>query len=108
MQFCRSDWDKLRGYITKYELDHLVAPNGRAAAEMMKRQIDGTNGPLDYDPLMAAHNTLMSIAMDYIGLGVMVGDKCPVCELRQFDWLDGAAQQSRLYAEKKGLLLTKP
>lgn len=110
---CQPHWDQLRSDVSKYGLDHLVAPDGKAAVEMMVRQIEGKDGPLDFDPLMNAHNALTGIALDLIGRRLMTptddgGQRCPACELRDYNWVEGAAFQSRLYAEKNGLLLDMP
>lgn len=104
MQFCNDHWQHLRQAVAKYELDHLIPPDGAAAMAIMKRQLEGEAQPLDFDPLMSAHNQLLNVAMGFVGLKVM-GDCCPVCELVKYDWVDGAAYQSRLFAEKNGLLL---
>jgi hypothetical protein len=104
MQFCDKHWQNLRASVSKYGLDHLIAPDGKAAAEMMARQLEGTDTPIDFDPLMAAHNQLLDVAVNFVGLKVM-GDTCPVCELERYEWTDGAAYQSMLYAQKNGLML---
>lgn len=106
MQMCSLHWEQLRADIDKFGLAHLVAPDGQSAAEMAARQVEGTNGPLDFDPLMSAFYGLTNMAMQFMGLNLMVGDKCPACELRDYNWTEGAAYQSRLYAERNGLLLT--
>jgi len=104
MKICTEHWAQLRADISKYGLDHLIAP-GQAAVDMLKRQIEGTEGALDFDPLMAANFQLMDTALSFVGLRMMEGAKCPPCELRDYNWTEGAAYQSRLYAEKHGLLL---
>ena len=108
MRMCQPHWDQLRADVSRYGLDHLIASDGKAAAEMIVRQIEGKDGPLDFDPLMSANNQLFSIAMDFLGLRMLEGDKCPACELRDYNWVEGAAYQSRLYADKNGLLLEMP
>lgn len=113
MKMCQPHWEQLRADVSKYGLDHLIAPDGKAAAEMITRQLEGTDGPLDFDPLMNANNQLWSMSLDVIGLRMMVtkedgSDPCPACELRDYNWVEGAAYQSRLYAEKNGLLLDAP
>lgn len=104
MQLCDKHWQSLRASVSKYGLDHLIAPDGTAAAEMMVRQFKGEQTALDFDPLMAAHNQLLDVALNFVGMKVM-GDACPVCELEQYDWTEGAAYQSLLYAQKNRLML---
>lgn len=104
MQICPDHWANLRDDVRKYGLNHLIAPSGEAAAAMAARQVEGKEGPLDFDPLMNANWQLSSIALDFMGLSAMEGDKCPVCLLEKYDWCEGAAYQSLLYAQKNGLL----
>lgn len=105
MQMCQPHWDQLRADIDKYGLSHLVAPDGRAAMDMAVRQLEGQDAPLDFDPLMSAFWALSSMATSFIGLSMMMGDKCPSCELRDYNWTEGAAYQSLLHAQKNGLLI---
>lgn len=105
MKMCGRHWAQLRRNVSEYHLDHLIAPSGEAAVEMMARQVQGKAGELDFDPLLSANTMLMSMALDFGGLAVMAGDICPACWLRGYDWTEGAAYQSRIYARKHGLLL---
>lgn len=113
MKMCDAHWAQLRADVSKYGLDHLIAPDGAAAMEMTARQLEGKAGELDFDPLMNANNMLFSMSMDVVGLRMMAtredgSEYCPACELRDYNWVEGAAFQSRLYAEKNGLLLEPP
>ena len=110
MKMCMDHWAQLRRDVSKFGLDHLIAPDSKAAVGMMARQLQGTEGALDFDPLMNANNLLWEKAIAFIGLRMMTNkpdgsEPCPACELRDYNWVEGAAYQSRLYAEKNGLLL---
>lgn len=107
---CQPHWEQLRADVSKYGLDHLIAPDGAAAVAMMARELKGEAGELDFDPLMSANNELLSVAMRFIGQPFMFSPKsgtpeCPACALRDYNWIEGAAWQSKLYAEKNGLML---
>lgn len=94
MKFCQPHWDALRGEIERRGLSRLVAKGGTAAAERMAREIEGTAGPDDFDPLMAAHNLILNNAMDVCkraGASPLVlmmpnedgSDRCPLCFLNE-------------------------
>ncbi len=109
MKICTEHWEALRAAISKRGLDHLIAPDTKAAQAMVERSVQGTEGPLDFDPLMSANFQLWQLALDFCGLRMMAGEEiCPACELHALDWVDGAAHQSFLYAQRNGLLLTQP
>ena len=105
MKMCTDHWNQLRADISRCGLDHLIAPDGKAAAEMLKRQLENKDGPLDFDPLMNANNLLWNLALNFIGLRVMEEDQCPSCALRDYNWTEGAAHQSLKYAKENGLML---
>lgn len=104
MKMCKDHWEQLRADISKYGLDHLIAPDGKTAANLMMKQLEGKDNPVDFDPLMNANNKLWEMALNVRGLDMMYGDKCPACELINYNWIEGAAYQSKLYAEQNGLL----
>lgn len=81
MKFCQPHWDELREAILDHGLGHLIAANGREAASRTKAELEGKATVADFDPLIAAHNMIWKRALQTLGLGIMVGDLCPVCEL---------------------------
>jgi hypothetical protein len=110
VKLCEQHWSQLRADVSKYGLDHLIPPDGRAAVDMIERQFKGTDGALDFDPLMQANHVLWEKALAFVGVRIMLSKEdgseyCPACELRDYNWVEGAAYQSRLFAEKNGLLL---
>lgn len=93
MKFCQGHWDRLRKAIDDRGLGHLVAPDGKAAAQQMADQLERADRgeepftPVNYDPLMAAHwaivNAVSALAPG-IALHLMMPDedgseKCPLC-----------------------------
>ena len=126
MQMCQPHWDKLRAAIDERGLSALVARDGRAAAERVKREIEGTDGPDDFDPLMSSMWAIFNNATATIeghapspeegaraALSFMAADICPLCELnalherdcREEDctfsydgWIGRAADDAAAYA----------
>jgi len=108
LRFCKAHWDELREKIRERGLYQFVAKDG---AEAMQRMVEG-----GFDPLMSAHNRILENALSIGGLGLMVGDLCPLCELInqcQCGQGDGcpfkafttkAADEQLEWAKEKGLL----
>lgn len=96
MKFCQNHWDKLRAAIEAQGLDSMVPKSGEEACNRMVKQLQGNEVLNNYDPLMAAHNAILSNAMDtlrYIGGNpfFMMAEhrdhpewECPICYL---NWL---------------------
>lgn len=80
MKFCQPHWDALREAINARGLGHLVAVNGRDAHARAVAELKGEADVSDFDPLMAAHNMILSRATQDFGLALFTGDYCPVCE----------------------------
>lgn len=79
MKFCTDHWAKLRAAISERGLDKLVANDGAQVAQDL---VDGRP-----DPLMAAHNAIVSNAAGKVGLAIMMpnddgSDRCPICYLK--------------------------
>lgn len=80
MKICTDHWSKLRAAIDVRGLTQYIAKDGRIAAQNLVLELEGREAEAYYDPLMAAHNMIFAGALERIGLSLMVGDKCPVCE----------------------------
>lgn len=110
MQFCQDHWDALRKAIDDRGLSGLVAKSGEAAAESMARQIEGTDTPSDFDPLMWAHWAISGQYLKDVGLSGMAGDKCPLCEVEKSrtgladNWIDGSTENALMHARALGLV----
>lgn len=66
MKFCPDHWERLRAAIESRGLMALVADSGEQAASNLAREL--TDGPTidSFDPLMGAHNMIVSNAMNEI------------------------------------------
>jgi hypothetical protein len=80
MRFCQPHWDALRAAIDKRGLMALVAKDGAAALQNTVLELEGREKEAYYDPLMSAHWMIAGAAQQRIGLALLVGDLCPVCE----------------------------
>lgn len=83
---CQPHWQKLRAEIAERGLDHLVGKGGEMAVAQLADQLEkGKATPTNFDPLMAAHNMILSNALDTAGLQIMFdppdGERCPLCFL---------------------------
>jgi hypothetical protein len=100
MKFCQPHWEELKKAIDDRGLGHLVSKSGEEAVERTARAHEGT-GPTkkDVDPLLAAHNNIVSNALASGGIYMMGTDEegnrfCPVCEAAKNghgDWIELAA-----------------
>jgi hypothetical protein len=94
MKFCEPHWQSLREAVEATGLGALVAESGQQAARNLASE--ATEGPTfdNFDPLMTAHNAILSGAMSLIkerynqnALMVMADDEehpewaCPICAL---------------------------
>src|SRR5258708_5275570 len=84
MQFCQTHWGKLKAAIDERNLSQLVAKDGVAAAKRLKSEFEGSDGPDDFDPLMALHNMLWGELLSRGGLEIMApnddgSERCPLC-----------------------------
>lgn len=81
MKFCQPHWDKLKAAVTERGMWPLVARSGAEGVARMAEEIQGTATDATYDPLMACHWMIAGRALDCLGLYVMGGDLCPLCEV---------------------------
>lgn len=122
MRFCSEHWGALRAVIAREGVGHLVGKDGRQAIRAMVREIEGTAGPDDFDPLMAAHNAIVNRVIDEVtGVDLFfVGEdgveRCPICyanELHRANcqeagctwdfsaWIEGAGKWAAEEARRK-------
>lgn len=100
MQMCKEHWKQLREKIEASPYGYMIANSG---AEVADRMVSGK--PVDFEPLMAAHNMILSNALRVGGLGLM-GHKpdgshyCPICELKADAWIDFAVRDALRIAEE--------
>lgn len=95
MQICQAHWDALKKEISDLGLERFVSKTG---AEAVQGLVDGS-----FDPLMGAHNAIVSNALDNFGLEALE-DGCPICRFDVAGWLPLAAADQRDIAHTRGLL----
>ena len=119
MKFCQPHWTALKEAIESRGMGHLIAANGRDAFARTVAELEGRAEVDDFDPLMAAHNTIVSRATQDFGLVLFCGDYCPVCEyLKNYPapapesrwksneeyFIDGPAEMVLAEANARGLM----
>lgn len=120
MKMCQEHWDKLRAAVEQRGDTRFVAADGKTALERTKRELERTDGPDDFDPLMSSNFAIFNNAMETVGrnagpaaaLSFMGADICPLCELNSLhkrdcqdsdcvftydDWIDRAADDAHAY-----------
>lgn len=85
MKMCQPHWDMMRNEIRELGIYDWVAQSGQVAMEQLGDQVRrGENTPVNYDPLMASHNMIMTRALEGLGLIVMAENfGCPICFLNE-------------------------
>lgn len=95
MQMCERHWSMLRDKIREEGLRDWVATDGETAVAQLADQIArGESTRVNFDPLMAAHNMIMSNALQSVGLTLFTVDEhgneyCPLCLLNSRRTEDG-------------------
>lgn len=114
MKFCEPHWEQLKDKIKELGMWDLVSKGGQDLAERMQAEISGKgDGKWNFDPLMSAHNMIVTNAVRAGGLYLLEGDLCPLCELDKNKeamkedstvWIEKAAQGALEYCREKGLV----
>lgn len=85
MKFCTDHWSKLRAEIDRLGMSSLIAKSGEEAISRAATELkSGESTRTTFDPLMAAHNMIVSNVMERAGLDLFVANedgthKCPLC-----------------------------
>ena len=121
MKFCEAHWDRLREAIKVRGLEGLVSKDGQEAAAKMVVELEEGSSKTTFDPLLGAHNAILSNTLRIAGLVILGADEkgehyCPICYLTQncacglgekcdfFGWIDRAADDVRDHAVSLGLV----
>jgi len=121
MKFCVNHWAKLRAAIVERGLDGLIAKSAEEAASRTMAELEAGPSRTTFDPLMYAHNAILSNVLDLAGLPVMMDnedgtDRCPLCYMIshcrcgrgdgcEFNtWIHRAADDARECALELGLV----
>jgi hypothetical protein len=106
MKFCMPHWEALRTAVNARGLGDLVARSGEELGAKLEKELAGDNTLASFDPLMAAHNMILSNALNAGGLEVMAPnddgtERCPVCYLSVPDWIDKAADGVKKFYDEE-------
>lgn len=84
MKFCTTHWESLRQAITDRGLDRFVSPDGEELARRLADESQGNPERSNFDPLMGAHNAILSNALRIVGVDIIMpshdgSHRCPLC-----------------------------
>lgn len=124
MRMCDKHWQALRQAIVKRGMGHLIAGNGREAADRLIADLTG-HDPDDFEPLMAAFYMIAARTVELVGIQPFMRDEesvCPIClvmathpancprgctaETIEENWIEAPADRALDYAEENHLLET--
>jgi hypothetical protein len=126
MKFCDHHWTMLKSKISEFGLDSLVPTSGEEAHAKLVSELQHGASRGTFDPLMAAHNAIVSNALQSTGLELMVVSeenthRCPICFLQtrheelctepdcKFTyeaWITRAVEDALAQAKELGLVIT--
>jgi hypothetical protein len=125
MRMCDTHWQELRKAIADRGLESFVATNSENAAAKLEAQWKDGEAKGNFDPLMGAHNAILTNALELAGLYVLEpnddgSERCPLCFLEEGcrakhteaepcqykSWPGRAADDMRSIAVRLGLLPT--
>lgn len=113
MRFCDKHWTEMKEEIDHRGLSQFIAEDGKQVVDHLMREAQGEATVADFEPLMGCHNIIWNAAMQIIGLSLMHpkedgSHKCPVCELRDYNWIEMAGMSAFAEAERRGLVESGP
>jgi hypothetical protein len=84
VKMCQEHWDELKRLIDERGLRKFVAKDGEEAAKRMVRDINLGDELASYEPLLGAHNALITHCLATAGLRLLAPDEkgqeqCPLC-----------------------------
>jgi hypothetical protein len=121
---CADHWQKLRTAIADLGMDGLVAKSGPEAVSRLVTEAESGATKTTFDPLMDAHNAILSNALDLVGIAIMAPnedgtDRCPLCFINEGHlkgckdegctwstepWIGYAARDAHARAKELGLI----
>ena len=122
MRMCQEHWSQLKQLVEASGLGKLVSKSGEEASMRLTKELTCGVDASTFDPLMAAHNILLSHIMDVRGLALMLpnddgSDRCPLCYMiescgcgeagcktKSEQWLEYAVRDAVEVAKELGLL----
>jgi hypothetical protein len=125
MKFCTDHWTKMREKVIELGMGSLIAKSGEEILAKQVEELKGNASKSTFDPLMAAHNMIVSFAVEMVGLDIMMDNedgtpRCPICYLQaghlatckepdctwtyESIWISGAVGKSLSEAKRLGLV----
>lgn len=116
MKMCQSHWEEIKAKLTEFGLYHLVPEGGEAAVKKMASMIQEGPNKDNFDPLMMAHNAIVSKCLEVAGPQVLLNDGCPLCHIIDNcgctlgedchfkHWTDGATHAVKRLALELGVI----
>lgn len=81
MRHCQKHWLMTRQAVADMGMSPLVARNGEEAAQQVVDELIGQDSAATFDPLMAAFIMVADRSTSALGLYLLSGDYCPICEV---------------------------
>lgn len=121
MKMCQEHWDALKTAINDAGLEQFVTKSGAVVVAKMTSEAESGLNRTNFEPLMGAHNSIVSNALSLAGLAVMQDnedgtERCPLCytiancmcnkgdgcHVRK--WIEYSARDARNAAIRLGLI----
>jgi len=104
MKMCSDHWDALKQAIDKRGLTKYIAKDAQAAGKRIQHELEGTESPDDFDPLMSATWAIYGHATNLFGLVIISlkndgAERCPLCMLAE-SWIELAADEAKAYVDQ--------
>lgn len=111
MKFCENHWEELRVAIEAQGLGQFISKSGEDAMKRMAAEETEGSTRTNFDPLMFAHNAIVSNSLSSVGLGLFNpnddgSERCPLCTLINGCPCDDAGTDKCAYAKWIGFAAT--
>ena len=114
MKFCQAHWDQLKEAVRRKGMWRHVAESGAAVMRQTIKELEGTKGPEDFDPLMGCFWMILNRVVQETGLQFMQeNSECPLCSLDSqlpgdaTEWIEGCTDAARAHCQELGLPVEK-
>lgn len=123
MKFCDAHWTRMTKAVEVRGMASLVATSGQDLIERMQKELSAGPSRHTFDPLMSMYWMISGRALDSLGLYLLAGDYCPICEIVKAHgiepcmhgctgaeveerWIDGPADAVREHVDETPELFT--
>jgi hypothetical protein len=116
MKMCQTHWDAMRKAVDDRGMSDRIAPNGEEACKRIVEEVEGTAGPVTFDPLSSMNYAIWAEVLRVGGLYLMGAkpdgqEYCPLCEVEEGagegsaqNWINGAADEAKAYLDEHSKL----